>query len=346
MDIQLDDKQRHAADAVVRDAERDGLCTLGGYAGTGKTTILSYLYRNLRGWKFVAFTGKAASNLRKKGVEASTIHSAIYHPIEKEDGKITWELKDDEELGYCRGFAIDEASMVGSSLLRDLQEYGRPIIAVGDHGQLPPVKDDAGLMIDPNYTLETIHRNAGPIAAFAEWLREGNDPGEWRGKDREGVVRVVSPKEIKIADLIASDQVITAYNADRERINTQVRWNLGRKGSPVAVGDRVVVLRNSREYGVYNGQQGVVTLKEKERSYLTIDTGCSTHKFPFTFDLEDKYAVPISYAYCVTCHKAQGDEFDNVIVFEGRPNDLWPHNKWTYTAASRVKKDLTWVLPK
>ena len=57
--------------------------TLGGYAGTGKSTVISHLIDILPNWKVCAFTGKAANVLRKKGVPATTIHSLIYKPLNR-----------------------------------------------------------------------------------------------------------------------------------------------------------------------------------------------------------------------------------------------------------------------
>lgn len=323
----LSHEQMRAANGVVSKAYKDGLSTLGGYAGAGKTTILAYLQNELIGWKFVAYTGKAASNLRKKGVNAATIHSTIYHPIG--DPPIEWELKD--KIDGCRGFAIDEASMVGDALLKDLISFGLPIIAVGDHGQLPPVKDFGGLMTNPDFRLETIHRNAGPIARFAEKLREGESASDLDD------VRIITQNQLTIQDLVSADQIIVAYNEKRITINRKVREYLG-KPKDLSIGDRIIVLKNYRDYSVYNGQQGVVVQCDDRR--LRLDTGQS---FPYTMT-ETRSGVPIDYAYCITCHKAQGDEFDNTIVFEPNQTSLWPHNKWTYTAASRAKKQLTWVL--
>ncbi len=326
-------EQRQAADQVVAKATETGLGSLGGYAGTGKTTILSHLQDELPGWKFVAYTGKAASNLRKKGVHASTIHSCIYHPIG--NPPYAWELKTKDKV-EARGFAIDEASMVGGTILADLQSYRVPIIAVGDHGQLPPVADFGSLMLDPDFKLEKIHRNAGPIAQFAESLREGECASEWRGAG----VNVVTPDKISIEELMAADQIIASFNVTRKALNRQVRKHLGRPDHLVA-GDRIIILKNNRDYGVYNGEQGVVTWCDHKN--LELDTG-RRFKYKMTDANYDRDIVPIDYAYCVTCHKAQGDEFDNTIVFEEKQTDLWPHNKWTYTAASRAKKFLTWVL--
>ena len=53
-------------------------------------------------------------------------------------------------------------------------------------------------------------------------------------------------------------------------------------------------------------------------------------------------ANPFDYAYAITCHKAQGDQFGNVIVYEQRC-DNWDHVRWSYTAASRAVNGLIWV---
>src|SRR3979411_1592489 len=73
------------------------LFRLFGYAGTGKTTLARYLAEDIEGKvAFAAFTGKAALVMRRKGCEgASTIHSMIYKPIERESETPTFELWDD-----------------------------------------------------------------------------------------------------------------------------------------------------------------------------------------------------------------------------------------------------------
>lgn len=48
------------------------------------------------------------------------------------------------------------------------------------------------------------------------------------------------------------------------------------------------------------------------------------------------------YGYCVTCHKAQGSEYDKVLVFDESMsfNDRF---SWLYTAITRAKKELVIV---
>src|SRR5262245_20525106 len=101
--------------------------TLGGYAGTGKTTVIGELIRRLPDFAVCAFTGKAANVLRRKGVPASTIHSTIYRPDERtwldDSGRryveTVWVRRPPEEVD-CSGFIVDEASMVGRDLHDDL----------------------------------------------------------------------------------------------------------------------------------------------------------------------------------------------------------------------------------
>src|SRR6266849_11219178 len=76
---------------------RASIFRLFGYAGTGKTTLARHLAEGVDGKVlYAAFTGKAALVMRRKGCEgASTIHSLIYRPIERESETPTFELWDD-----------------------------------------------------------------------------------------------------------------------------------------------------------------------------------------------------------------------------------------------------------
>lgn len=159
--------------------------SLGGYAGTGKTTLARHIAENHGGdVKFAAFTGKAASVLRSKGCPgATTIHKLIYQPkgnvgdsvIEElqnliqeealkrspdEDKLRTWrrdlekatsessaifERKAEAEIQEADLVIIDESSMVDRRMGQDLESYGIPVLYLGDPGQLPPVKGKAHL---------------------------------------------------------------------------------------------------------------------------------------------------------------------------------------------------------
>lgn len=81
---------------------RKPIQTLGGYAGTGKTTAIRTLLQRLPKFAVCAFTGKAAQVLVRKGIPAKTIHSLIYIP-EDVDGTVSFHLRGGAEWGDYEG---------------------------------------------------------------------------------------------------------------------------------------------------------------------------------------------------------------------------------------------------
>lgn len=335
--------------------------TCGGYAGTGKTRLLSHLAVARPTWRVCAFTGKAASILRRKGVQAWTIHASIYRSVWEGNRFVRWEKKSKRDLG-CDGFLIDEASMVSKDIYEDLLSYGLPIIAVGDHGQLPAVGEDAGLMLEPDVRLEELHRNAGPIAKFAEYLRKGGVAREWfqGGAIQEGPPEYQRPAPVHIVgkvekhSLAAADQVICAFNRTRVALNKAI---VGR--SQPREGDRIICLDNDAQTGVFNGQQGTlewIDTREKILGFLPDNQepheggrNISIRYDPDAWNNPKRekkkqrgMRVGFDFGYAITAHKAQGDEWGKVVVIEQRCDKLWDHSRWAYTAASRAKESLIW----
>ena len=141
----LTEEQKGALRNIMANLEQYPYLTLGGYAGTGKSTIIKVLLDALtnKGLHFTsaAYTGKACNVLRKKGIPANTIHSTIYTPVTNEKNETEWQCKSRLQLRHegIFGFVIDEASMVSKEIHQDLVSFGLPIIYVGDHGQLEPI---------------------------------------------------------------------------------------------------------------------------------------------------------------------------------------------------------------
>ena len=138
--------------------KQDELFLLKGYAGTGKTTLISALVNTISKFKrktsLLAPTGRAAkvfSAYSKKS--AYTIHKKIYRQHSSNDGFGKFVL--DKNLHKNTIFVVDEASMISNSsfensifgsgrLLEDLLEYvytgeNCKLILIGDTAQLPPV---------------------------------------------------------------------------------------------------------------------------------------------------------------------------------------------------------------
>ena len=262
-------------------AIRDQFITLGGYAGTGKTTVVSKLRErfpvSLR-IAYCAYTGKATSVLRNKLLNTkslykddniSTIHSLIYEPIMKDEEIIGWSKKPNIDYDLI---IVDESSMVSKDIFEDLLSYGIPIICIGDHGQLPPVSADSfNLMRDPLIKLETIHRydssEESPLLKVSMLARkEGNIPFGYYGKcvlkvhkDNKNV-----PYFIKMMDNFEDSFCIVGENKTRIKLNKYFRKILKRPEEYPTTEDRVICLRNntnSSDIPIYNGMIGTITEK-------------------------------------------------------------------------------------
>lgn len=342
--MRLTIEQKHVLKEIVR-LPKDEII-LGGRAGTGKTTVIRHLADLLDGFVVCAYTGKAVNVLKSKGVQAKTIHSLIYKAYTDAERKVFFSLANDLD---CKGIIVDEASMVSRTLCEDLRSFGKPLIFVGDHGQLEPVGDDFNLMKEPDYRLETIHRNAGEIAHFAEYIRQGYRPSSWQV--RNGPSRSISflPRGRHSDVLLEADQAICAYNKTRAEVNSEFRRMLGR-GLGVEAGDRVMCLRNDSRVALFNGMQGFVrTLYSGD--FMDFESeGTVQHvafdrevfgQVKYELDRDRDSPMPFDYSYCVTAHKAQGSEWDSVLVMEQKC-DLWDHRRWAYTSASRARERLFW----
>lgn len=139
--------------------KKESLFLLKGYAGTGKTTIISSFVNTLKfaGKKSVllAPTGRAAKVISVYSKKpAFTIHKKIYFPKKQQNGGVSFVLQTNKHKNTI--FIVDEASMIpddnqqqqsfdATSLLDDLISYVNEgedckLLFIGDTAQLPPVK--------------------------------------------------------------------------------------------------------------------------------------------------------------------------------------------------------------
>lgn len=352
----LSTEQKQVLQGILNSVGTKPFITLGGYAGSGKSTLIAHILHLLPNWRVCAFTGKAADVLRKKGVPATTIHKLIYIPKTDDHGNI--ELDDWGNPMFilapfldADGIIVDEASMVSGELYKDLLSFRIPIIFVGDHGQLEPVGRDINLMAKPDFVLEHIHRNAGEIARFCEFIRNGYRPAAFR-PSFENKVHFISRWQ---ADqyLTEVDQIMVAFNRTRVEINRKVREQLGYKDDNPVKGDRVMCLKNNNKIGLFNGMQGVIDFLYTSKNRMHFKTDDHTFDIIFTASCfnEEKYEFdtsrsapnPFDFCYCCTVHKFQGSEASKILVFEQRSGN-WDHRRWCYTAASRARDEIFWVV--
>lgn len=356
-DIELTVEQRGAKEVILEWLNAPGkqIFRLGGYAGTGKTTLVKQILSTVKvPFMVSAFTGKAVSVLRKKGVHAKTLHSLMYDPQEEKDGSVTFVKKMalDEEF-----IIVDEASMLSTDLNNDLLGFGAKLLYIGDPGQLEPVGDNPNLMKDCDIVLSKIHRQAAdsPILSLATNVRNGGKINHYNAESRESSV-VVTNKEAALQQADEVDQVICGYNDTRRTINGLIRKHLNHKGELVE-GEKLICLRNNARKGLFNGMIVhiekirkvwsdcyVVDIKDELGSRLCnikLNLRClqegewkqSNGRVPFEHCL-------FTYGYCITCHKSQGSEWDSVLVFDQSNSRLWSADRWRYTAITRAAKRL------
>ncbi|MEE2802159.1 MAG: AAA family ATPase, partial [Bacteroidota bacterium] len=156
------------SDFILDKKNKDRTFLLKGYAGTGKTTLISVLVKAI--WKvrvgtvLLAPTGRAAkviSNYSSR--QAATIHREIYYPKGQGSGSVEFTLKKNKHRNTL--FIVDEASMIPDvvtegklfgatgSLLDDLIQYvyegsNCKLLIIGDTAQLPPVKLEVSPALD------------------------------------------------------------------------------------------------------------------------------------------------------------------------------------------------------
>ena len=366
------DEALKAVSRWVSDPRHQQVFRLFGYAGTGKTTLAKHIAADVDGdVMFGAFTGKAALVLRNKGCfGASTIHSMIYKMRLGKRGVPAFHLDRESGVKDAALVIIDECSMVGEDLARDLLSFGTPVLVLGDPAQLPPVKD-AGYFTNakPDVMLTEVHRQAreNPIISMAMKIREGGQlsTGAY-GESR--VVRRRDDAEALQRDVLAG-QVLVGRNATRRTYNKRIRELLGREGDPQR-DDRLVCLRNNQEKGLLNGGlwTACAVKSRKKRSHRNLlskpifemdvspddDVGGGLVKVsvPANFFDGSENEIPwkerrnfdeFDFGYALTTHKAQGSQWPNVVVFDESFCFGDDARRWLYTAVTRAAEKVTVV---
>lgn len=292
--IQPAEEQQAAINGIVADVKaKKPVIKLAGYAGTGKSVVaglLGAIFEDM-GLKvaYCAPTGKA-SGVLKRSLAANalnpsyigTIHRMLYRPVFDAHGGLVG-MEKQERLDY-QLIVVDEASMVHELLAADLESFGIPILYIGDHGQLPPVGEDVGLMATPDYRLERVRRQAlsNPIVALSFLLRQG---GDWRkyvaevSKKSDAISRVDAwsymdyilsyfPPDFVKRPMGEDPLLIAHTNVQRSELNAAVRIGL-QTDKVVVPGERIIVLKNAYLNGalIANGFRGQVTTMAYNRSH-------------------------------------------------------------------------------
>jgi exodeoxyribonuclease-5 len=336
-----------------------------GYAGTGKTTLARHIAQNVDGEvKFAAFTGKAALVMRSKGCGgATTIHSLIYKARESDQEVPNFELWDDAPASKAKLIVIDECSMVDAELGRDLTSFGVPLLVLGDPAQLPPIQG-GGFFTDaqPDAMLTEVHRQAqdDPIVRLSMDIRAGRElePGQY------GETAVVKRAALDPQRVLKADQILVGRNATRRAYNGRMRERRGFTDPLPMAEDKLVCLRINRRKGLFNGGLWVVKQAPTARRgimkmYLARDESVgavgksvkvSVRPECFSGAIEEldwslrKPYDEFDYGYVLTVHKAQGSQWDDVVLFDESFAFPDSRERWLYTGVTRAAKRLTVVV--
>ena len=378
MAVQYSEEQLAAIDALCEGIEnpRKKVLVLDGPAGTGKSTIMLLLvgrYNGVRDITLVCPTGKAALVLsRKTGMQATTVHRKLYEFVKTKGGKP--DFSGVNKMCGENGIVIcDEGFMLSADLLADMMlklPKGATIVLVGDKEQVPPV---SGGEIDkfkrPTARLTHVFRQAleSPIIRFATARRQNKRYTDW--VDGECEIYKRCPAEWMVDNIDADATLIVVTNALRNELNNQVREMLGYY-ELVNVGDRLICLSNNYSVELMNGEVvSVISVSENENLSTNLGTLVYTlilsngkvvylnaalmgesvgvfgswHRSIRNRDKRYQKFVHFGYGYAVTVHKAQGSEWDKVMIVLDEVYrsiaDRHPKNAKAllYTAITRAK---------
>ena len=240
--------------------------------------------------------------------------------------------------------------------------FGTPILVLGDPGQLPPISG-GGFFTDhePDILLTEIHRQArdNPIIQLALDVREGRELmyGDY------GTAQVISKADVTSELVLDADQVLVGINRTRRRYNMRLRELKGFGEVYPQSGDKLVCLRNDPAKGLLNGSLWTVMSAAKE----TTKPGINLLVVPEEEDasrgiakiklLKAQFSDPdteipwqtkkryddFDYGYALTVHKAQGSQWNNVVLFDESFAFRDTRERWLYTAVTRAAERLTVV---
>ncbi len=361
-----------AQETAVRESVTRKILVITGGPGTGKTTIIKAVTDVFERWGrrvlLAAPTGRAAKRLAEAtGREARTLHRVLeYQP--KEGGFSRGEkrpLKGDALI-------IDEFSMVDLPLmfhlLKAVPDWMR-LILVGDRDQLPSVGPGSLLrdIIDSGAVdvvrLDRIFRQEREslIVANAHRVNRGEpllypEKGDreadfyfLRKEDESEAFATVMklalagvPRRLGLSPLSTKIQVISPMYRGLvgvENLNRELQARLNPNGEAVRLGprefrvrDKVMQVRNDYDKDVFNGDVGSVVQVDKARFRLTVEFDGR----PVPYDREDLNDLALAYA--ITVHKAQGSEYQAVILPVMTQHFIMLQRNLFYTALTRARK--------
>ena len=248
---------------------------------------------------------------------------------------------------------VDEYSMLNDKIIDDLKQVSKKILFLGDPFQLPPVKEACSL--EPDFFITEIHRqalNSAIIRASIAVREKRTLPfGSWNDFEYLPSSQVAPERYLEV------DQIIVGKNNTRNSWNNRIREKLGFTGLLPHAGEKVICLKNNHAELLFNGMITKTTSTCYSRSSEEFVMNTTNHKAmrvwvgdiegrEADYDYRNKYMAALerfTYAYAITCHKSQGSEFDDLLVYKEPIGYGEQSQRWLYTAITRAKKKCTLV---
>ncbi len=362
---------------AIRDSYLKNFLVITGGPGTGKTTIIKgivELYRLMNDLDFdqlitdialLAPTGRAAKRIAESTVlPATTIHRFL-----------KWN-KESNKFGvneYSRSIAklviVDEASMIDTYLMDNLLKglkSNTKIILIGDYNQLPSVGPGQILkdLIDSDQLsiikLKQLYRQkeGNNILTLAHNINKGiiddemyleNDDYHFIETDPEGLkselIKLIN--KYKASDYQKFQIMAPMYKTYNgiDNLNIVMREILNpqdKKKKEIIINevlyrekDKVIQLTNMPDDNVYNGDIGIIekiTVSPKKEIYINFENNL----VKYTASNFNNFR----HGYVISIHKAQGSEFETVVIPLVREYKKMLYRKLVYTAVTRAKNEL------
>ncbi len=372
--IKYDDMQKKA---IIK-AINNNLTIITGGPGTGKTTIIKAIVSLLKDTckvklediALLAPTGRASKKMMEStGISASTIHK--YLGWDKERNMFRVDAYHPNQEDYI---IVDETSMIDtvlmSSLLKGIKRDAK-IILVGDYFQLPSVSQGQVLkdlieseMLDVIKLNRLYRQNEDSYIINLAYEIKDKDLNEYFTNKKDDYNFIICDNDVVINNIneIVNKAISRGYDDKTIQVLAPMYKSINgidnlnkslqeifNPSSPkkneiimseviYREGDKVLQLVNDPDNNVFNGDIGyIVSINNRKTTEVIIDYDGNYVTYP-----RDKFNN-FRHGYAISIHKAQGSEFNMVIIPFVNSFKRMLYNKLVYTAVTRAKNKLILV---